>query len=162
MKYKYRVGLYVLNMMTAELSVVLMFLIIGLVTNEPIATIYRVLMSILPFLFVMCFMFMGEYKNRYVETFDDYMHLNSFRFKGWRHPRSLNVKYEDMWYIEAKCLPLIGVWAIRINAKFLPHKVTISYCFKNSSQLYAELCEKARLFKPDVYIDDRLTEYLNK
>jgi len=24
------------------------------------------------------------------------------------------------------------------------------------------LCEKARLFKPDVYIDDRLTEYLNK
>ena len=161
MIYKYRVGLYVLNMMTAELSVLLVFFIIGLVTGEPIATIYRVLMPTLSFSFVMCFMFMGEYKNRYVETFDDYMRLNSFRFKGRRYPRSLNVKYEDVWYIEARRLPLIGVWAIRINAKFLPHKVTISYCFKNSKQLYAELCEKARLFKPDVYIDDRLTEQLN-
>lgn len=162
MKYKYRLGLYILNMMTAELSVVLVFFIIMLVTNEPIAAIYRVLMATLPFSFAMCFVFMAEYKNRYVETFDDHMHLNSFRFKGWRHPRSLNVKYEDMWYIEARCLPLIGVWAIRINAKFLPHKVTISYCFKNSRQLYAELCENVKRFKPDVYIDDCLTEHLNK
>ena len=144
MIYKYRVGLYVLNMMTAELSVVLMFL-----------------MPTLSFSFVMCFMFMGEYKNRYVETFDDHMYLNLFRFKGCRHPRSLNVKYEDMWYIEARCLPLIGVWGIRINAKYLPHKVTISYCFKNSKQLYAELCDNVKRFKPDVYIDDRLTEHLN-
>lgn len=162
MKYKYRLGLYVLNMMSVTLFVILGFLIVGLITNVPMTSINRVFVTIIPFSFAMCLTYMSEYKNRYVEMLDDHMYLNSFRFKGRRHPRSLNVKYEDMWYIEARRLPLIGVWAIRINAKFLPHKVTISYCFKNSSQLYAELCEKARLFKPDVYIDDRLTEYLNK
>ncbi len=162
MKYKYRVGLYVLNMLTALLSVLLMFIIVVLITNETVEAIYRVAFVLLPYSFVMCFMFMGEYKNRYVEMFDDHMLLNSFRFKGWRQPRSVNVKYEDVWYIETRRLPLIGVWAIRINAKFLPHKVTISYCFKNSKQLYAELCENVRQYKPDVYIDDRLTEHLNK
>lgn len=159
MKYKYRLSLYFVQFLSVEFAVVLILYGMGVpVDKDPVETIG----SLLLFLVVFAFIELKEYKNKYVETFDEYMCLNSFRFRGHRSPFSPNVRYEDIWYIEARRLPIIGVWGIRINAKFLPHKVTISYCFKNSSQLYAELCEKARLFKPDVYIDDRLTEYLNK
>ncbi len=162
MKYKYRLSLYFVQFIVAGLSSAAILSVIGLLANVSVEKLNGGIFRI-PFLIVIfSFINLSEYKNKYVETFDEYMCLNSFRFRGHRSPFSPNVRYEDIWYIEARRLPIIGVWGIRINAKFLPHKVTISYCFKNSSQLYAELCEKARLFKPDVYIDDRLTEYLNK
>ena len=162
MKYKYRLSLYFVQFIVAGLSSAAILSVIGLLANVSVEKLTGGILRIPSLIVIFSFINLSEYKNKYVETFDEYMCLNSFRFRGHRRPFSPNVRYEDIWYIEARRLPIIGVWGIRINAKFLPHKVTISYCFKNSSQLYAELCEKARLFKPDVYIDDRLTEYLNK
>ncbi len=162
MKYKYRLSLYFVQFIVAGLSSAAILSVIGLLANESVEKLTGGFFRI-PFLIVIfSFINLSEYKNKYVETFEEYMCLNSFRFRGHRRPFSPNVRYEDIWYIEARRLPIIGVWGIRINAKYLPHKTTISFCFKNHKKLYAELCERVRYFKPDVRIDSYLTEYLDK
>ena len=158
MKYKYRLGFYFIQMISAGLFSTALVGGICILLGKPIEEVTAVFLRLLALVVIFSFISLSEYKNKYVETFEEYMHLNSFRFKGRRSPFSLKVQYEDIWYIEARRLPLIGVWGIRINAKYLPHKTTISFCFKNHRQL----CERVRYFKPDVRIDSCLTEYLDK
>ena len=104
----------------------------------------------------------NEYKNRYVSFFDEYVHFNSFRFRKKVQPVSLNLKYEDIWSVTARRLPLIGFWAVRINGKNLPHTITLSFCFCKHKEMYTELCNLTKLHNPNVHIDSSLEKYVKK
>ncbi len=114
-------------------------------------------------LFLACALIYGkEYFERYVEITDEYARFNSFRFKMKRHPISLNIRYEDFWSIEPRRLPIIGIWGIRINARNLPHKLTVPFFFCKHKELYGNLCAHVKLHNPDAYIDSRLEKYIEE
>lgn len=56
----------------------------------------------------------------------------------------------------------MGLHAIRINAKNIPEKIKISFGFRKHKKLYAEIVKRARKYNPDVYIDSKLEDYLEK
>ena len=75
---------------------------------------------------------------------------------------SFSVKYVDVLGIEARHIPLIGVWAIKINARNLPNKITVSFCFHKHKEMFMNLCKLIKQHNPNAYIDSRLTKYLER
>lgn len=113
------------------------------------------------FLFLVL-MYAGEYLNRYVEIFDERIRFNSFRFRRIMNPVSVSVKYEDIFGIKARKLPFIGLWGIKINARNLPHEITLSFCFRGHRQMFKDICEKVQAQDLGVIIDPDLLKYLEK
>ena len=79
-----------------------------------------------------------------------------------RNVVSINVKYEDVFSITSKKIPLIGLWGIKIKARNLPHEITLSVCFCKHKKLFKVICDEVKLHKPDIYIDSSIQEYLEK
>lgn len=78
------------------------------------------------------------YMKKSVTIEDKYFHFNNFKLFQKRTPiNSLNIRYEDIYSIEAKTLPIIGVVKITIRANHYPKKIVLS-CFM---QRHLELFE---------------------
>lgn len=107
-------------------------------------------------------MYAHEYWNRYVEMSDEHIRFNSFRVRKIKNVVSLNIKYEDIFSIKSRKIPLIGLWAIKINARTLPHEITLSFCFCEHKKMFKAICDEAKQHKPDIYIDSYLQNYLEK
>lgn len=66
---------------------------------------------------------------------------------------SFNVIYEDVFQLGVRKLPLIGIWAITVNAKYLPHAITVSWCFSNHRELIENLYKSVKEHNPEAYIE---------
>lgn len=101
----------------------------------------------------------SEYKNKYIEFSEKYVHFNSFRFKKEIKPLSFNVKYEDVLSIDARNIPFIGNWAVTIRTKTFPKPIVVSFFFKKHKEIYNELISKAKYANPNIYISSQLNKY---
>ncbi len=163
MKYKYRK----LAALGEWLSVglILIIAIVVIVLTSPDKTIEaETLLGGIGMYFAFVIIYSGELIRKYIELFDEHAHFYSFRFKNikLRNTVSFNVKYKDILNISARRLPVIGIWGIKVTAKNLPHAVTLSFCFCNHNEMYDNLCKFAKQHNPNVYIDSRLTEFLER
>lgn len=111
--------------------------------------------------FVLMIKFYREMINRCVELQDTFIRFNSFRLSSisMKNTASINVKYEHISNIKSKRLPVIGVWAVVIEAKNLPQTITVSFCFAKHKELTERLCELVKQYNPNAYIDERLLDY---
>lgn len=159
MKYKYSKLAFGFCLILVEGVVLTLLLVFGNLIGAEKKQFNNMFLLVSVFLVSCAFMYIGEYSNKYVNFLDDYIHFNSFRFKMKVNPMSLKVKYEDVYSIKPRKLPIVGVWAIKINAKNLPHEITISFCFKKHKELFENLCTLVKKYKPDAYIDKELSKY---
>lgn len=159
MKYKYSRFMILLQWSLVFVYAALwpcFFYLIG----KDIAWIQKNSIVVTVFILVFISIYNGEYMNRYVEISDDYIRFNSFRFKRMKKVLSLNVRFDNFYSIEARTLPLFGLWGIRINAKDIPHPITVSFCFSKHKKLYRTLCAQVKQHNPKVYIDEKLEKYI--
>ncbi len=108
--------------------------------------------------------FSREMLTKYVELSETSIKFNAFRFKDikMKNALSFNVNYEDILCVESKRLPIVGVWAISVEAKNLPHKMTISFCFAKHKELTRNLCRYTKQYNPEVYIEPQLMKYIEE
>lgn len=105
--------------------------------------------------------------SRYVELSDDAVWFGFYRFKkkGQKHPDppvTFKINYEDIYVLESKKLPIIGVWAINIDATGLHQTVILERSFVNYKEMVKNLCKKAKQHNPKVYIDPELKKYIEE
>ena len=160
MKHSYKISMFLVQMFAVFLSC-LVVLIVKAIFDEDKVFMYRTAAGCTGLLFMFTSMYYKEYKNKYVELFDTSMKFNSFRFRDATQKKALvfNVKYKDIYGLGVKALPIIGVWAIVVEAKYLPHGITISFCFKNHKELCRNLCRIVKEHNPDAYVDSRFEKY---
>ncbi len=104
----------------------------------------------------------GEYFNRYVEFFEEVIRFNSFRIGEARKVMSFNFRYENITSIEASYLPLFGVWKIKVSGKGFAYPIPISFCFNKYGELCEKLCDLVKEHNPDVYIDGRIVNFIER
>ncbi len=161
MKYNYKRSIIFLQWLTLALSYVIMIGFVYLLgANEKF--LKKAILGAVGFFVIMVTTYSKEFLNRYVELHNNYVHLNSFRFKDVRQKNALsfNIKYEDIFSIEAKMLPLIGVVGIKITARNLPKKLTITASISKHKDLFKKICIYAKDYNPKVYIDEKLEKYI--
>ncbi len=156
MKYKYsKIAILIQYIIFALFDVLLIVFAAYLEPNNP-RFMAKIIFGLTGIFIFMVFNYSKEMINKYVMLYDEYIHFNSFRFKGNQKSSSINVRYEDILSFDVKTFPLIGVWAIQINAKNFPQKITVSFCFCKHKELYYRLCKSVKQKNPKVYIDERL------
>ena len=161
MKYCYSKILYSLQfVLVAIMGYALIFLVYK--SNNDIVFMRKMLLGSTGYFVLMYFMFSKEFFNKSVELDETCAKFNSFRFKSikMKDPVFFGVKYVDILSIESRRIPLLGVWAIKIHAKNLPQKISVSFCFKNHKKLFAELIKSAKQNNPNVYVDEHLVNYV--
>lgn len=164
MKYPYRktaLCIQVLFCVLFSISVIAFFYFVGGASKKYVV---ECSFGVLGLFVVFYVKFGNEMLNKYVELLDDSIRFNAFRFKDikMKNAVSFNVNYEDIWSVESKRLPIVGIWAISVNAKNLPHKMTISFCFAKHKELIRNLCSYAKQYNPEAYIDPRVTTYIEE
>ena len=163
MKYNYKKSMLVLQwIILACLYVTMIGLVYCFGANERF--LKKAVWGAGGFFFFMVATYSKEFTNRYVELQDNSIRFNSFRFKNvkMKNTVSFGVNYEDVLAIDIRKLPLIGIWAISINAKSLPQKITISFCFIKHKELYSNLCKLVKQHNSSAYIDSCLVEFLER
>lgn len=110
--------------------------------------------------FVILFPFLGEYLNRFIEFYDEYVTFNSFRIR--KTVRNYNIRYEDILRIDSKKIPLLGFYKIIVTAKNVPYSIPVTWCMKKHKKLFGELCVYAKKGNPKVNISKQLIEYYKK
>lgn len=104
--------------------------------------------------------------DRYIELYDE-----TVRFSNHRYGRSygrgfcirsvtFDVRYKDVFIIEAKKLPLIGIWSVSLKAMEKEYKIKILPYYADFKKLYINLCKKVKEHNPEAYIDKRLLQYI--
>lgn len=139
-------------------AIVLLFFLYS--KDNDVKELKKMLVTIIGFLTVFFSVYGGEYLNRYVEFNENYVTFNSYRIA--RKVRHFNVKYEDILSLEAKMIPIIGIYKVKVKAKNVPWSIPVTWCISHHNEMYAKLCKNARKGNPKVYIDDKLIEYLAK
>ncbi|MBQ3604310.1 MAG: hypothetical protein IJA02_10750 [Clostridia bacterium] len=160
MRYKYSKIAFVCCLIFTALIVMTILFTLGFFIDVEKKQFNNVILLVSAFLISCAFMYGGEYFNKYITLSDEQMFFNSFRFKGKIHPISFNVKYVDVWSVTSRTLPLLGIWAIKIKAKNLPHEITISFCFQKHRKLYSCLCALIKERNDTVYIDSHLEKFI--
>ncbi|MBE6812161.1 MAG: hypothetical protein E7523_04690 [Ruminococcaceae bacterium] len=100
-----------------------------------------------------------ENLNKYTELFDTYVRFNSFRFRWPQPAKSIQVKYEDIYVIDAK---FIGkkLRYIELGCHNFKHKVRLSASIVGHKELFARLYNEVVKVNPDVFISEELKELL--
>lgn len=163
MKYCYSKTAMVLQWLLTVIYAVFLLILIYL-NDQDLLKLRKLAFGLAGFLMFGFSLFAKEYLNRYIEFQSDSVKFNSFRFKNikQRNTISFNVKYEDILNVSARRLPVIGIWGIKVTAKNLPHAITLSFCFCKHNEMYDNICKFAKQHNPNVYIDSRLTEFLER
>lgn len=158
MKYKYRKTMIALQWSSVFVYAAFLLYLFHIMGKD-VEWIQKNLIIAIVFLTVFIICFSGEYLNRYVDFKDEYVRFNSFRFKRLKKAVTINIKYENIYSIEACKLPLIGIWGVKITAKDLPNPIILSFCFSKHIKMYKSLCSRVRLYNSKAYIDERLKKY---
>lgn len=108
------------------------------------------------------FIYGSEYINRYVELFDEHVRFNCFRFKGERKPVSLDIRYENIFSLEAIKYPIIGIVGVKVKCKNYPKDIKVSPLFHRHKEMYPNLIELVKSRNPKAYIDDAFCNVLNE
>jgi len=159
MKYRYSKFAFISISVVVCAAVMLLLYLYGVMINAEKEKFIKVFVICFLFFFIVMFGYSSEYNNRYVEIFDEYIRFNSFRFKRLRNIVSVNIKYDDIISIKSKSLPVIGLLAIKINAKNIPHEITLSICFKDHKKMFKNICRSISEHNKDVIIDSYLNEH---
>lgn len=163
MVYKYRrISIFIQILVCAVWDFALICFAYFLDTNGKFFT--KILFGIPAITFVIWASFIKEILDRQIEFTPNYVRFNSFRLKNvmMKSTISFNVNYENILSIEAKKMPLVGIYGINISAKNLPQKIIINFNFRNHKNLYKEMCTFANQYNPNVYIDNRLQDYIER
>lgn len=159
MKYKFKKSAIVLQWMLVV--VLALFLILySYLEDGNIRLLKKQVITIGSFLVVFISIYSGEYINRYVEFNENHVTFNSYRIA--RKVRHFNVKYEDILNLEATIIPIIGIYKVKVKAKNIPWEIPVTWCISHHKEMFGKLCGNAKKGNPNVYIDERLTEYLAK
>lgn len=163
MKYKYSLILYTLQFVFVLFMEYALLLAIYKFNND-LQFMLKTFFGAILLLFTIYSLYFKEFANKSVELTETCINFNSFRFKDVKMKNSVSfgVKYADIFSIEARHIPLIGTWAIKINARNLPHKMTVSFCFKKHKDLYGNIIRLVMQHNPNAYIDNRLKRYAEK
>ena len=162
MKYRYSKLAFICISVLVCAVVMLLLYLYGVMINADDDKFIKVFMICPLTFFVFVIGYSSEFNNRYVEIFDEYIKFNSFRFKWLRNVISLNIRYEDIISIKTKSLPLFGIWAIKINAKNIPHEITLSICFKHHKIMFKNICLNVIEHNKDIYIDSSIQNLINE
>ncbi len=159
MKYKYKKSMFFFQVALVILyAIVLLFFLYS--EDNDIKWLKKMLVTITGFMTVFFSVYGGEYLNRYVEFNENYVTFNSYRIA--RKVRHFNIKYEDILSLEATMIPIIGIYKVKVKAKNVPWAIPVTWCISHHNEMYAKLCKNAREGNPNVYVDDKLIEYLAK
>lgn len=103
-----------------------------------------------------------------IETMSEYVKFHNFRFNlfGSLKTFSVTVSYESIVRLEAKKLPLVGIYKVIVTSKNYNNPIPVSMLFMKYKQLFSTLCIKTKTFNNEALIDDELVsfaeEYRNK
>ncbi len=158
MKHKYNVFFYFAQIFAVFIIFLAVFLIMWYFDKNTDKLTDRIA-DVAAFTLGLGIYFSFEYFRKHVEIFDDYVRFNSFRLIKSIDTVSINIKYEDIQSIEARYLPIIGVWGIRIHSRNSPKHIDLSFAFGKHKEMYSEICKKANEFNPHVVIDRRIKKY---
>ncbi len=163
MKYKYKKAFLFIQFFALAVIYVSMIVIAYRITNNE-RILGKIIFGALGLYLVMVTTYSKEFLMRYVELLDNSIRFNSFRLKDVKMKKavSFNIRYQDVLSVDVRTIPLIGIWGIQINAKNLPHKMTLSFCFHNHIELYKKLCGYIEQYNPNAYIDSRLKDYIER
>ncbi len=159
MKYRYSKLAFICSWLLVGSIVMLLLYLFGILINASEDKFIKVFMICPAFYISVMMGYYSEYSNRYIELFDDYIKFNSFRFKRLRNVISLKIRYEDVIGIKSKSLPLIGLYAIKICAKNIPHDITLSICFKGHKKMFKNICRSVSEHNNNVIFDSYLEEH---
>ncbi|MBR2730545.1 MAG: hypothetical protein IKD72_00980 [Clostridia bacterium] len=154
MDYHYNRLLIVLNWLGAYVFIALILVLLTFARNESLAQNLRYF--VIGFVFVLFFSiyYSKEYYQRRVVFEDAEVVFHSFRIA--REVRTIHVKYEDILSIKAKPLPAPGVLSISVKAKNVPWEIPVSWRITHHKSLFAQLCTRAKMMNPSVYLDEKL------
>lgn len=158
MKYRYSKLAFICSWLLVGSIVMLLLYLFGILINASEDKFIKVFMICPAFFITVMMGYSSEYNSRYVEIFDEYIKFNSFRFKRLRNVVSFNIRYEDIISIKSKSLPVIGLLAIKIKAKNIPHEITLSICFKGHKKMFKNICHSVSEHN-NVIFDSYLEEY---
>lgn len=162
MKYNYSKLAFVCSSIIVGLLCLIILFFYGLLIGAEKEKYYKVFFICSTF-FAFCVLgYSGEYLNRFIILNDNYIRFNSFRFKRIKKVISFSVSYNDIISIKAKTFPIIGLWGISIVAKNFPRDITLSLGFKSHKNMFKEVCVTALQHNPNVYIDPRLQDYIER
>ena len=103
--------------------------------------------------------FCGSEMSRYVELNDTYIRFYAFRFVSFRSSKTVQVRYEDIFSIDAKCIGK-GILYLQLRCHCFKHTIRLPFVFLHRKQLYAQIYNEVVRFNPDVFISDELKELL--
>ena len=108
-----------------------------------------------------------QYFKRYVEFRETSILFNSFTLKSrvrGADPKAFNVPilYENITRIEAKFLPVLGLYKIIVNGKNIFEPIQVTWCMEKKNELFFNICVYAKRFNPNVSIDPKLKDYLER
>ena len=105
---------------------------------------------------------------KYIELHDETIRFSNHGY-GHRYARgflipyvTFDVKFKDIFIIKVKKLPLIGIYAVVLEANEKEYKIKIYPHYCNFKDMYINLCKKVKEHNPDVYIDGRLLKYIEE
>lgn len=99
-----------------------------------------------------------------VETFGEYVKFTNFRFNAFNSIKtfSITLSYESIINIEAKKLPVIGIYKINVISKNYPDPIPVSCLFLKHKQLFYTICSQVQRYNKDALIDNDLLEFTEK
>ena len=111
------------------------------------------------FLIAIIIGFCGGEMSRYVELHDTYIRFHAFRFVSFRSAKTVQVRYADIFSIDAK---RIGkrILYLQLRCHGFRHRIQLPFVFLHHRQLYAQVYNEVIKANPDVFISDELRECL--
>ena len=170
-KYKYKKSMFWLMVISVILCMLITEIVWDVTSNTPEhdkADIHR---QSIAYGFFLVSGLMGalqpQYFKRYVEFRETSILFNSFTLKSrvrGADPKAFNVPilYENITRIEAKFIPILGLYKIIVNGKNIFEPIQVTWCMEKKNELFYNICVYAKRFNPKVYIDPKLKDYLER
>lgn len=110
------------------------------------------------------FVFLLDSWSKNVVTSGEYVKFNNFRFNSFNKLKTfcITLGYESITCIEAKKLPLIGIYKIIVTSKNYTHSIPVSMFFLKHKQLFYTICTQTKRYNRNALIDSDLQAYIEK
>lgn len=161
MKYKYNRFIFICEWLLLGVSYFFLFWLAAH-DEESIKAVQKLGYGSAGLYIILLFIYGSEYINRYVELYNDHVRFNCFRFKGERKPVSLDVRYENIFSLEAVKYPIIGIVGVKVKCKNYPKDIKVSPLFHRHKEMYSNLIELVKSKNPKAYVDEAFGDVLNE
>ena len=160
MKYKYKKSMYIIQMGLSIVCSFMLLIFLYHLTDRSERWLRKTAIILSGFFVAFLGIYSTEYFNRYVEFNSEFVRFNSYRLGKQVH--SLNVRYEDILSLESIKIPFLGIYKVKLKANNIPWTIPITWCMANRNELFYNICIYAQKSNPQVYIDSRLNEFMEK